>query len=186
MKKFLALIISIVLIFTFSACSYNIATTNTEHEESVTSAMANDFLTEFFSSYTRMSEYVTRSDIALSSYTLLSADLPALLKASYQAKSVTYTFDIPEKVSDNTFTCNLTVSSPDMNLLYEAYLIDTLIDPEIDIVNSFYSNINAGATKNVTSDNITLTLTYKNGTWNVSSNNALVYAIFPNINSINA
>ncbi len=186
MKKFAALIISTVLIFTLSACSYSTAPTNTETKDNITSAMANDFLTEFFSSYTRMSEYVTRSDIALSSYTLLSADLPALLKASYQAKSITYTFDIPEKISDNTFTCNLTVEAPDINLLYEAYLIDTLIDPEIDIVNSFYSNINAGATKTVTSDNITLTLTNTHGAWNISSNNALVYAIFPNINSINA
>lgn len=186
MKKILALIISSVLIFTLSACSYNIATTNTEHKEIVTSAMANDFLTSFFSSYSRMSEYVTREDIALSSYTLLTADLPSLLKASYQAKSITYTFDIPEKTGDNTFTCNVTVEAPDVNLLYEAYLIDTLIDPEIDIVNSFYSNINSGATQSVKSESITLMLTYQNGEWNISSNNALVYAIFPNINSINA
>ena len=186
MKKFLALVLSIVCILSFAACSRPAGTPNTPVSNEIGPAHANEYLTEFFSSYTQMSEYISREDLALSSYTLLGADLKSLLKASYQAQSVTYTFDVPVEISDNTFSCDVVIEAPDMNMLYEAYLIDTAIDPEADLVNSFYANINAGATTSVKSDTVTLTLTYTDGTWNIASNNALVYGIFPNLDMINA
>lgn len=186
MKKFISLILSIICILSLSACSKPAGTPNTPKTNEIGPAHANEYLTEFFSSYTQMSEYIAREDLALSSYTLSGVDLPSLLKASYQAQSVTYTFDVPVKVAENTFSCDVVIEAPDMNMLYEAYIIDTAIDPEADMVNSFYANINAGATTTVKSDTVTLTLNYTDGNWNVSSNNALVYAIFPNINLINA
>lgn len=184
MKKILALILAVVCVFSLSACAYE--KTEPTQQQMATEVQANEFFTEFFSSYQKMSEYVTRGDIALSSYTLINADLPSLLKATYQAKSVSYTFEVPQRVNDTTFKTLLTVEAPDMNMLYEAYLIDTLIDPEADVVNSFYSNINAGATSIVKTEGVELVAEFANGKWQIASNNALVYAIFPNINLINA
>lgn len=187
MKKFICVILALTCAFSLAGCTQQAAVDNAAQKVTeIGPAHANEYLTEFFSSYSDMSDYISREDIALSTYTLKGVNLPSLLKASYQAQSVTYNFDVPVKTGENTFTCTLTVTAPDMNMLYEAYLIDYSIDPETDIVNSFYANINSGATTSVTSDVITLNLTYLDGTWSISSNNALVYSLFPNIGMINA
>ncbi len=178
MKKLLALILALALTLSFSACA----------KKEVTTADANQFLTEFFASYTKMNDYLKSPDIAISAFALDGEGLSSILKAVYQAQSVTFTFPEPKKVSDGIFTARVEVTAPDIEPLYDMYAIDREFLggdlPEDFVAQSFYDNIRSGTTRTVIT-NVTVNITYFDGKWQLAPSNDLAFAIFPNIAKAN-
>ncbi|MBQ8002871.1 MAG: hypothetical protein IJ297_05450, partial [Clostridia bacterium] len=170
MKKIIALIMALMLMLSFSACG----------KKEVTTADANEFLTEFFASYTKMNEYLKSPDIAISAFALDGEGLSSILKAVYQAQSVTFTFPEPQKVSENIFTATVEVTAPNIEPLYDMYAIDREFlggeIPEGFVAQSFYDNICSGTTRTVTT-NVTVSITCFDGKWSVASSNDLAMAM---------
>ena len=180
MKKLISLILSITLLFLICGCN-KASMTNGATEES-----ASEYLTSFFSSYSKMNSYLKNRDIAISAFALDGQGLSSILKAVYQAQGVTYAFHKPVKIADNTFVAVVTVVAPDIEPLYEMYAIDRILaEDEVEdsfVAQSFYDNIRQGTTQNVTT-NVNITLRYNSITnsWSVDPSNDLAFAIFPNI-----
>lgn len=180
MKKITAIILSFLLIFSLCSCI------GESKKLSPTPADANEYLTTFFSSYTRMNDYLKNSEIAISAFALDGAGLSSLLRAVYQAKSITFAFAEPVKVSDNVFSATVTVAAYDIQPLYEMYAIDRMLAgdslPRDFVAQSFYDNIQAGTTNKVTTTvNITVRYDSALSSWSVDPSNDLAFAIFPNI-----
>lgn len=185
MKKILAIIMSVVCLASLAGCG---KANNTEPE--ITASTANEALTDFFASYNKMSEYLQDSEISISNYTVDNAGLRSILKAIYQAKSVTFAFPEPLEASKGIFSTTVTVSSPDLKPLYDMYQIDRELAimseeaiTEDFVAQSFYNNIRTGTTSTV-SGNVYVTIEYYNGEWVVYPSDFLASAIFPNIDLI--
>ena len=184
MKKFISIILTFLLIFSLASCGCgNKALGGTEEG-------AKEYLTSFFSSYTKMNDYLKSPNIAISAFALDGAGLSSLLRAVYQAKSVTYAFEDPKEVSDNVFTATVKVLAYDIQPLYEMYAIDRSLAGEnitADFVaQSFYDNIQAGTTRKVTTTvNVTMRYDTYAKRWNIDPSNDLAFAIFPNIDKAN-
>lgn len=180
MKKTVSILISAVLLFSLCSCS--------SKEESVTEVDANEFLTSFFSDYAAVNTYLKDRSIAVSAFSLDGAGLSSLLRALYQAQSVTYAFSEPVKSGENVFTSSVTVVSLDMINLFTMYNIDREIavvsGEELNsdfVAESFYANIIEGTTSPVTTT-VTVTISFSPGEgWTLLPNNDLAFAIFPNI-----
>lgn len=176
MKKIIALIMAAICLLSFTACTNKVT--------DVTEADANEYLTNFFASYTSMNEYLKSPDIAISAFALDGEGLSGVLRAIYQAQGVTFTFPQPIEVSENIFTAQVEVTAPNIQPLYEMYAIDRELlggdIPEDFVAQSFYDNIRAGTTSDITTT-VSLTITYANGKWTLSTSNDLAFAIFPNI-----
>lgn len=174
MKKIIALILALALCISFSACM----------KRESTEADANEFLTNFFASYSEMNEYLKRPEIAISAFALDGEGLSGILRAVYLAQGVTFTFPQPKKVSENVFTANLEVSAPNIQPLYEMYAIDRELlggdIPDDFVAQCFYDNIRAGTTNTITTQ-VSISITCFNGKWDIASSNDLAFAIFPNI-----
>lgn len=177
MRRFLAIFLIIFCIGLNAGCVQN-------KKADVTAADANEFLTEFFASYTQMNDYLKKPEIAISAFALDGAGLSSILKAVYQAQSVTYTFSEPVEVSDNIFTAVVEVTAPNIQPLYEMYAIDRqLAGDDVDkdfVAQSFYDNIRSGTTSSVTTA-VSVTIHYNNGKWTIDPSNDLAFGIFPNI-----
>lgn len=180
MRKIIALIMTAVCLLTFAACA--------NKTRVVTEDDANEYLTNFFASYTSMNEYLKSPDIAISAFALDGEGLSGILRAIYQAQGVTYAFPKPTKVSENIFSVHVEVTAPNIQPLYEMYAIDRELlggdIPEDFVAQSFYDNIRAGTTSDITTT-VSLTITYANGKWILSTSNDLAFAIFPNIDKAN-
>lgn len=178
MKKISAILLSIILMLSFSACGKKVAT----------EADANEFLTNFFSSYNEMNEYLKSSEIAISAFALDGEGLSGILRAVYQAQGITFTFPQPTKVSENVFSAIVEVTAPNIQPLYQMYAIDRELlggdIPEDFVAQSFYDNIRAGTTSNVTT-RVNLSITCFDGNWKLASSNDLAFAMFPNIDKAN-
>lgn len=178
MKKITALLLTIALIFAMCGCGGKKA------ETEITEKDAEKYLTSFFSSYTQMNNYLKNSGIAISAFALDGEGLSSILKACYQAQSVTFAFGEPVKVAPNTFSVSVTVAAPDIEPLYQMYAIDRILAedelPDSFVSQSFYDNICAGTTSTLTST-VNITLRYDLGVWTVDPSNDLAFAIFPNI-----
>lgn len=178
MKKITALILTIALVFAMCGCCGKKA------ETEITEKDAGEYLTSFFSSYTKMKNYLSNSEISVSSFSLDGEDLSSVLKACYQSKSVTFAFGEIVKVAPNTFSTSVTVAAPDIEPLYQMYAIDRILAGEdvsdSFVSQSFYDNICAGTTSTVT-NTVNITLRYASGVWTVDPSNDLAFAIFPNI-----
>ncbi|MGM9551267.1 MAG: hypothetical protein ACI3XA_03335 [Clostridia bacterium] len=178
MKRFIALFLVFVLIFSFSACGKN-------KNPSISASSPEEFLTEFFSSYDNMRKYLNNSEIAISAFALDGVGLKAVLRAVYEAMSVTYAFSEPKKVSDEVYTASVIVTAPDIQPLYDMYYIDKTLSEnekinEDFVAQSFYSNIMSGTTSLVTTT-VTVIIRHKDGKWTLDPSNDLAFAIFPNI-----
>lgn len=180
MKKLISTILCVAILLTFSGCSKGML--NFE----VTEDDAQEYLTTFFSSYTKMNNYLKDSDIAISAFALDGQGLSSILKAVYQSQGVTFAFSKPTMVSENTFTATVNVVAPDIEPLYEMYAIDRLFQegdiPDDFVAQTFYNNICAGTTSSITTA-VSITVRYDNlkGGWIVDPSNDLAFAIFPNI-----
>lgn len=183
--KRLALVMSVIMLVSVCGCSSKKEPVEHTPDE------ANKFLTDFFSDYNEMNTYLKRSDIAVSAFALDGAGLSALLRALYQSQSVTYAFSTPVSQGEGVFTSDVTVFSIDMVPLFTMYDIDREIaqlsgDP-LDgdfVAQTLYSNITDGNNTVITTS-VTVTLRVADdGTWSVESNNALAFAIFPNIQQV--
>ncbi len=181
-KKITAFIISLALVLPLCSCGGE----NVPAE--VSASDANDFLTSFFSDYSEMNAYLKDPDIAISAFALDGAGLSALLRAYYQAQSVTYAFTVPVKSGENTYTSAVTVVSPDTRTLFTMYDIDreiALMDgEELDsdfVARSFYSNIQEGTAPSINTS-VSVTAVYSEETgWSLLPSDDLAFAIFPNI-----
>ena len=183
MKKIISLILIISCLFFTSACTKEIPKT-------ATSQGANEFLTDFFASYTDMNEYLKSPDIAISAFALDGQGLSSILKAVYQAQSVTFAFPEPVKVSENVYSASVTVIAPDIEPLYEMYALDRILaeddTPDSFVAQSFYDNIRAGTTSSVTTTvDVTVRFDPQSRKWTVDPNNDLAFGIFPNIDKAN-
>lgn len=180
MKKILSLLISLALILSFTACS--------PIRREATEADANEFLTNFFASYNEMNEYLKSPEIAISAFALDGEGLSGILRAVYQAQGVTYTFPQPTKVAENVFTVPVEVTAPNIQPLYQMYAIDRELlggdIPDDFVAQSFYDNIRAGTTNNITT-RVSLSITCFEGKWKLATSNDLAFAIFPNIDKAN-
>ncbi len=176
MRKISALLTALVLMLSCSACGMA--------KREATAGDANEFLTSFFASYSEMNEYLKRPEIAISAFALDGEGLSGILRAVYQAQGVTFTFPCPTRVSENVFSAVVEVTAPNIQPLYQMYAIDRELLggdlPEDFVAQSFYDNIRAGTTSDITT-RVSLTITYTDGKWNVVSSNDLAFAIFPNI-----
>ncbi len=117
-NRLTALILSALLTFSLAACSAG------KEKEEYTAAEASAFLTEFFSDYTLMCDYLTDDNIAVSAFALDGAGLSAILRALYQSQSVTYAFSEPVLAEPGVFQSNVTVFAPDLVPLFSLYTID--------------------------------------------------------------
>ncbi len=180
MKKTIAFITIFAMLFCCSACNKSV--------NMVTEKDANEFLTDFFASYTKMNEYLKSSEIAISAFALDGEGLSSILKAVYQSGSVTYSYPMPEKVGEGIFRANVEVSAPNIEPLYDMYAIDREFlggdIPEGFVAQSFYDNIRTGTTKNIKTI-VNIAFTYSDGKWTIAPNNDLAMAIFPNIDKAN-
>ena len=179
MKKILALLLALTLTLSFSACG---------EPKGVTAEDANEFLTNFFASYNDMNEYLKSPEIAISAFALDGEGLSGVLRAIYQAQGVTYTFPQPTQLSENVFSAIVEVTAPDIEPLYEMYAIDRELlggdIPDDFVAQSFYDNIRAGTTRDVTT-RVTISITHFEGEWSIAASNELAFAIFPNIDKAN-
>ncbi len=180
MKKIMALFLCVVLIISFAGCC-----AKDSKNSSATAEDANKFLTDFFASYTKMNEYLKDPKIAISAFALDGQGLSSILKAVYQAQSVTFAFSEPTEASENVFLAEINVVAPNIEPLYEMYAIDVLLAEEVPndfVAQSFYDNIRAGTTTSITTK-VTVTVRYDETTkgWSVDPSNDLAFAIFPNI-----
>ncbi len=180
MKKILSLILSCICLLSFSACG--------AVKREATEADANEFLTNFFASYNDMNEYLKSPEIAISAFALDGEGLSGILRAVYQAQGVTFTFPQPKKVSENVFSAVVEVTAPNIQPLYEMYAIDRELlggdIPEDFVAQSFYDNIRAGTTSDITTT-VNLSITCFDGKWQLAHSNDLAFAIFPNIDKAN-
>ncbi|MCD8049887.1 MAG: YgdI/YgdR family lipoprotein [Clostridia bacterium] len=183
-KKYISLFLALIMLFLLSACSFDFGGTDYTAED------ANTYLTEFFSDYTSMIEYINRSDIAISAFALDGAGISALLRALYQSQSVTYAFTYPVESSDNVFRSNVTVVSIDLAEIDQLYQIDREIALESGtstdgdfVAQSFYNNIQTNSISQVQAT-VTVTVRVTDDVWYVDSSDDLAYAIFPNIQSV--
>lgn len=182
MKKIISVILCTAFLCFIAGCSKPV--------REVTEDDANEYLVSFFSSYTKMNEYLKNPDIAISAFALDFSGLSSVLKAVYQAESVTFTFSKPVKAQNNVFIANLEVTAPNIQPLYDMYMIDREFMgediPDDFVAQSFYDNIRSGTTTLLTSV-VTVTVRYdgENGVWSVDPSNDLAFAIFPNIDKAN-
>lgn len=178
MKKILSILLAFSMLLALTGCG------GSAKKASVTEEDANQYLTEFFASYSKMNDYLKNKDIAISAFALDGQGLSSILKAVYQAQSVSYIFPTPTRVADNVFSVQVEVTAPNIQPLYEMYSIDRQFleeDYEGDFVaQSFYDNICTGTTNDITTT-VNVTLRYNGGTWYVDPNNDLAFAVFPNI-----
>lgn len=181
-KKIFAFIMSVLILLPLCSCGGG--KTSVE----VSASEANNYLTNFFSDYGAMKNYLAEPDIAVSAFALDGAGLSALLRAYYQAQSVTYAFTFPVESAENIYTSTVTVVSPDAKTLFTMYNIDREIaqmdGEELDadfVARSFYANIQECTAPSVTTT-VTVTAVYSEETgWSLLPNNDLAFAIFPNI-----
>lgn len=179
MKKIIALLLCMVLVISFAGCGSNKGAAEASSED------ANKFLTDFFASYTDMNDYLKNPEIAISAFALDGQGLSSILKAVYQAQSVTFAFSEPTRADKNVFLAEVNVVAPNIEPLYEMYAIDVLLAEEVPnnfVAQSFYDNIRAGTTTSVATT-VKVTLRYDETTkkWSVDPSNDLAFAIFPNI-----
>ncbi len=184
-NKATALLLSVLLAFSLASCSPE------EEQKEYTAADANSFLTNFFSDYTSMCDYLTDDSIAISAFALDGAGLSAILRALYQSQSVTYAFSEPVLTEPGVFQSNVTVFAPDMIPLFSLYTIDKeIVDisgevPDEDFVaETFYSNLIDNMNEPI-STTVTVTVRVsEEGEWSVDFDNALAEAILPNIRQV--
>ncbi len=180
MKKILSVILAVALVFSIAGCTNTQTKTKTEDD-------AYQYLTDFFASYTKMSEYLNSSQISVSDFELDGQDISSILKAVYQAKSVSYIFSKPTKVGENIFVTKVEVTAPDAKALVEMYEIDRMFIegelPEDFVAQCFYDNICTGTAKDITTE-VDITIRYNGGGWSIDPTDNLAFAIFPNINQV--
>ena len=178
MKRIFSILLTVALLLSFSACGKRV----------VTEQDANEYLTNFFASYTSMNEYLKSPEIAISAFALDGEGLSGILRAVYQAQGVSFTFPQPEKVAENVFSATVEVTAPNIQPLYEMYAIDRELlggeIPEDFVAQSFYDNIRAGTTRDITTT-VTLSLSFTDGKWKLAPSNDLAFAMFPNIDKAN-
>ncbi len=184
-NRFTALLLSVLLAFSLASCSFG------KEKKEYTAEEANAFLTEFFSDYTSMCDYLTDDNIAISAFALDGAGLSAILRALYQSQSVTYAFSEPVMTEPGVFQSNVTIFAPDMIPLFSLYTIDKEIleisgeVPDEDFVAEiFYSNLSDNMNDPI-STTVTVTVRVSDlGEWSVDFDNVLAEAILPNIRQV--
>jgi len=184
-NKAISLLLIILLLFP-AGCSK----IKDEITGSYTTADASAYLTEFFSDYSEMCAYLKDDSIAISAFALDGAGLSAVLRALYQAQKLTFAFSEPREVSSGVFQADVTVLAPDMVELFELYNIDREISEisgeaqgEDYVAEAFYANL-VDNMQPLTETTVEVTCRVSFGNWSVDPNDALAFAIFPNVQNV--
>ncbi len=179
MKKILALLLSLCLLLSLTACTKDAI----DSKKYITDDDAHTYLSEFFTGYNKLNNYLAKCKFSS------PEGLPVedILLGYYYANKISFSFTYPVRQSDNVYTSTVVVSSPDFRPVYEnGYKYDIVATPDIDKAYSVFEGISrfSSSEDSMVEKTVSVTVRYKDGVWSVDPSTELALAIFPNIDKL--